>query len=147
MLQIPCLSHDDASRAVDVILHALKATNRSAVVAVADQQGELIVLSRLDGAPYASIQIAANKAWTASRERCPSLAIGQASRSGEAGFDMVSYGDIRYTGFGGGLPVIVGDAVIGAVAVSGLSTQEDIALAQDGVAAILKGFESKNTPA
>ena len=41
---------------------------------------------------------------------------------------------------GGGLPVIVDAALVGAVAVSGLPEQEDITLAQIGVDAILAGM-------
>lgn len=144
MLQIPCLGYDDALRAITTITAALKAAGKSAVVAVADQQGELIALARLDGAPYPSIQIAANKAWTAARERRPSSEIGQSSRASGGGFDMTCYGDLRYTGFGGGIPVVMGDAVLGAVAVSGLSTGEDIDLAEKGVAAILGGLDPKS---
>jgi glc operon protein GlcG len=140
MLQIPSLGYDDALRAITAITAALKAENKSAVVAVADQQGELIALLRVDGAPYASIQIAANKAWTAARERRPSDAIGHSSRTPGGGFDMTSYGDLRYTGFGGGIPIFLGTAVLGAVAVSGLTTSQDIELAERGAAAILGGL-------
>ncbi|BCG82099.1 GlcG/HbpS family heme-binding protein [Mesorhizobium sp. 113-3-3] len=139
MLTISTLGHADAERAVRVISDSILADGKCAVIAVVDQQGELIALSRLDGAPYPSILIAANKAWTAARERRPSMDVGQAARAPGAGFDMGSYGDSRYTGFGGGLPVIIDGKVVGAVAVSGLSTQEDIDLAKTGVDAILQG--------
>jgi glc operon protein GlcG len=62
------------------------------VIAIADQQGELIALVRLDGAPYPSILIAVNKAWTAARERKPSMEIGRASRARNSGFDIGSFG-------------------------------------------------------
>ena len=47
-----------------------------AVLAVADNHGELIGLLRLAGAPLASIQIAADKAYTSARERKSSRAVG-----------------------------------------------------------------------
>jgi uncharacterized protein GlcG (DUF336 family) len=94
---------------------------KAAVIAIADQQGELIALIRHDGAPYPSIVIAANKAWTAARERKPSMEVGHTSREKDAGFDIGSFGDPRYTAFGGGLPVFSDGAVVGAIAVSGLS--------------------------
>lgn len=140
MLQIPSLGYEDALRAVAAITAALKSQGKSAVIAVADQQGELIAMVRLDGAPYPSIQIAANKAWTASRERSPSDLVGRSSRAAGTGFDMASFGDLRYTGFGGGVPVTLGTTVLGAVAVSGLTTSEDIALAEMGAASILSGL-------
>ena len=95
---------------------------------------------RLDGAPLPSTTIAANKAWTAARERKPTYDIGQAARHPEHGFDMAYYGDPRFVGWGGGVPVIVGVDVVGAVAVSGLSQEEDAELAGLGVAAILQNL-------
>jgi glc operon protein GlcG len=133
------LGHDDAQRAIETIRAELARREKSAVIAVADAQGELIALMRLDGAPRASIQIAQSKAWTAARERKPSGDIGKKARDPEQGFDMAYFGDPRYIGWGGGLPVKVGDVVVGAVAVSGLSQEEDVELATMGVAAIHAG--------
>jgi glc operon protein GlcG len=49
---------------------------------------------------------------------------------------MAYFGDRRYIGWGGGVPVIVDGAVIGAVAVSGLPEEEDMEVAAKGIAAI-----------
>ena len=136
MRTVRSLGYPDATAAAEAIVAALKASGQAAVVAVADQQGEFILLARLDGAPYPSILIAANKAWTAARERKPSLDVGQASRASGNGFDMANFGDARYTGFGGGLPCIRDGEVIGAIAVSGLTTDEDIRLARLGLDAL-----------
>src|SRR5664279_4018326 len=66
----------EADLAVDAITADLTRTGRAAVIAVADVHGELVTLVRLDGAPPASILIAANKAWTAARERRPTRDLG-----------------------------------------------------------------------
>jgi glc operon protein GlcG len=50
---------------------------------------------------------------------------------------MAYFGDARYIGWGGGVPVRLDGVVVGAVAVSGLPELEDIELAQLGVAAII----------
>ncbi len=131
------LGHREADVATRAILAELERTNRAAVIAAADVHGELLSLVRLDGAPPASILIATNKAWTAARERRPTREIGQSARDPQAGFDMAYYGDPRYIGWGGGVPVAVGGSVVGAVAVSGLSELEDMELAALGVAAIV----------
>ncbi len=55
------------------------------------------------------------------------------------GFDMAYFGDSRYIGWGGGLPVIIDGEVVGAVGVSGLPESDDIELAELGVAAITNG--------
>jgi glc operon protein GlcG len=93
----------------------------------------------LDGAPLASVQIAANKAWTAARERKPTRQLGQDARHPVAGFDMAYYGDRRYIGWGGGVPVVIEGVVVGAVAVSGLPEEEDMELVELGVRAITAG--------
>ena len=137
MYQHMSLGHADAQRAIQAIQDELLRSGRAAVIAVADAHGELIGLLRLDGAPLPSILIAGNKAWTAARERKPTRDLGQAARDPRDGFDLAYFGDSRYIGWGGGLPVIVDGAVVGAVAVSGLPEQEDMTLAQIGVEAIL----------
>ncbi len=126
----------EAQRALQVMQAELQRRGQAAVLAVADAHGELIALARLDGAPLASILNAGNKAWTAAREGRPSYEIGQAARHPQTGFDLAYFGDPRYIGWGGGLPVKVDGQVVGAVAVSGLPEQDDIALAQLGVNAI-----------
>ena len=131
------LGHHEADLASDAIRAELTRRSKAAVIAISDVHGELVTLVRLDGAPPASILIAANKAWTAARERRPTREIGQSARDPQAGFDMAYYGDPRYIGWGGGLPVMIEGSVVGAVAVSGLSEHEDMELAGIGVAAIV----------
>ena len=137
MLQYTSLGQVEAQRALEAIQAELSRRAQTAVIAVADAHGELIGLLRLDGAPFASIVIATNKAWTAARERKPTREIGQTARDPQDGFDLAYYGDPRYIGWGGGVPVIIDGAVVGAVAVSGLPEQVDMELAQIGVAAIM----------
>lgn len=132
------LGHADALCAIAAVQAELSRRKLAAVVAVADAHGELIGLLRLDGAPLASIGIATNKAFTAARERRPTREIGQSARDPNEGFDMAYYGDSRYVGWGGGIPVRVQGAVVGAVAVSGLPESVDMELAQMGVDALLK---------
>jgi glc operon protein GlcG len=136
MQTIHSLGHSEAQKAISAIQTELERRGKAAVIAVADVNGELIVLLKLDGAAQASILIASNKAWTAARERKPSREIGQAARDASDGFDLAYFGDKRYIGWGGGLPVTVNGNVVGAVAVSGLPELEDIELAEIGVKAI-----------
>jgi len=130
------LGHTEAQRAIAAIQAELLGRGKAAVIAVADGHGELIALLRMDGARLPSIQIAMNKAWTAAREQVATRELGQKSRHPQEGFDMAYFGDRRYIGWGGGVPVIVDGAVIGAVAVSGLPEEEDMEVAAKGIAAI-----------
>src|SRR5471030_461110 len=133
------LNLEDARRALEVILPELKRRALAAVITVADDHGELIALMRMDGAPFSSIAIATNKAYTAARERKPTKEIGSAARHPETGFDIAYFGDPRFLGWGGGVPVVVGGAVVGSVAVSGAPEAVDMELAALGAAAIVKG--------
>jgi glc operon protein GlcG len=138
MVNITSLGLEEALKAIAAVTAELKRRNLTAVVAVADANGELIALHRLDGAPLAPINIAANKAYTAARERQPSRDIGQAARHPQTGFDISYYSDPRFVGWGGGVPVIVGGKVVGAVGVSGLPEDVDAELAALGVRAIIE---------
>jgi glc operon protein GlcG len=129
MRNIPVIDYADAKKIVDLIVDKATQMQKSVVVAVADPHGELIAFARMDGAPISSTRIAANKAWTAARERKPTKEIGEKVRHPEKGHDIAYYGDPRFVGWGGGLPIWRDGFVAGAVAVSGLSSREDIELA------------------
>lgn len=116
---------------IERIRQRLEETGKAAAIAVVDAHGELIAFLRTDGCPLPSIQNAINKAYTAARERKPSGAVGKASRTD--GFPMTNFGDLRYTGWGGGVPILVGGVVVGAVGVSGLPEAEDAELAALGL--------------
>ncbi len=131
------LNYADARLALETIAKELTQRALPAVITVADDHGELIALMRMDGAPLASIVIAVNKAWTAARERKPSFEIGRAVRHPESGFDIAYYGDQRYIGWGGGVPVVLNGAVLGAVAVSGAPEILDMEMAALGAATII----------
>lgn len=130
------IGYADAQRIVDAIAGDLVASGGGAAVAVVDSHGELIAFARTDGCPLASINNAMNKAFTSAREGVESKVIGQRSR--DEGFPLTNFGDLRYTGWGGGVPIVSNDMVIGAVGVSGLSEADDIELARMG-ASLLDG--------
>jgi len=127
------LDYSEAKKIIDLIVEKALQMQKAAVIAVADSHSELIAFARMDGAPISSIRIAANKAWTAARERKPTKEIGEKVRHPEKGHDIAYYGDPRFVGWGGGIPVWKDGQVAGAVAVSGLSSSEDIVLASLGV--------------
>ena len=133
MKEIPAIDYQDAKRIVDAIVQKALEQQKAAVIAVADAHGELLAFARMDGAPLSSIRVAANKAWTAARERKPTKEIGEKIRHPEKGFDIAFYGDPKFVGWGGGLPIWRSGQVVGAIGVSGLSSAEDIALATVGL--------------
>lgn len=106
------------------------------VIAVVDDSGVLKAFSRMDGAALLSVQIAQDKAYTAAGfglatdawhdfvKDDPPLAMGAAP-----GID-------RLVVFGGGYPVKAGDAMIGAIGVSGGHYSQDMEVAKAGLAAV-----------
>lgn len=128
------ISHLDAQRLLTVAQNELDRLALGAAVAVVDAHGELVAFVRTDGCPLPSINNAINKAYTAARERKPSRAIGDASRS--EGFAITNFGDLRYTGWGGGVPIEVDGEVVGAIGVSGLPEADDIVIATRAASAL-----------
>jgi glc operon protein GlcG len=127
----------DAKRALDAMQATLETEGRTAVICVADVHGDLLALRRLSGAKGSSVTIASNKAYTAARERIRTYDIGQRYKNAQEAFDLAYYGDGRFCGWGGGVPVTFDGAVIGSIGVSGLPELEDQRIAEVGVQAIL----------
>jgi glc operon protein GlcG len=134
MNQQHTLSHQDAMRVVEVIRAELEKQGKGAAIAVADAHGELIAFLRTDGCKLPSIQIAINKAFTAAREQKPSRTIGDSSRDHH--WPMTNFGDLRYTAWGGGVPLVYRRPGCGGVGVSGLPEEEDMVLAAMGVQSV-----------
>jgi len=128
------IGHREARGLVAMVADRLEANGQGAAVAVVDRHGELVAFLRTDGCGLASINIAINKAFTAARERVESSVLGERSRT--EGFPLTNFGDPRYTGWGGGVPIIVDGAVIGAIGVSGLPEADDVELARWAAASL-----------
>jgi len=128
------IGHREARGLVAMVADRLEATGQGAAVAVVDRHGELVAFLRTDGCPLASINNAINKAFTAARERVESGVLGERSRT--EGFPITNFGDPRYVGWGGGVPIIVAGEVIGAVGVSGLPEADDVELARWAAASL-----------
>ena len=129
------LGEAEARIAIDTCVAELGTRGKTGVVAVSDSHGELIALWRIDGCPLPSIVIAQNKAYTAARARKPSGDLGRSAQ--RDGSDVHYHGDARYVGWDGGAPVMHDGQCLGAVAVSGLSGEEDLEIAEIGIDAIL----------
>ena len=131
------LAEKEAALAVVAIREELARRGKTAVIAVSDAHGELVSLLRMDGAPLPSIQVAIRKCWTAARERAATGELGKSFQ--EHGWQMQN-SDPLFTGWDGGAPVVHRGQVVGAVAVSGLSQEEDAELARLGIDRILRAL-------
>jgi glc operon protein GlcG len=97
-------------------------------VAVVDVSGGLILFHRLDRVQTASLDIAIAKARTAARFRRPTKALEDAVAGGRMA--ILSFEGV--VAVEGGLPIVVGDDVIGAIGVSGMTSQQDGVVAKAG---------------
>lgn len=108
-----------------------------AVIAVVDDGGNLIALERLDGTFPAGANISIGKARTAATFKRPTKVFEDIIKSGRTA--MVALPD--FTPLQGGIPLMVGEEVIGGVGVSGAASaqqDEEIALAGAAAAKMLK---------
>ena len=108
-----------------------------AVVAVVDDGGNLIALERLDGTFPAGANISIGKARTAATFKRPTKVFEDVIKSGRTA--MVALSD--FTPLQGGIPLMVGEEVVGGIGVSGAASaqqDEEIALAGAAAAKTLK---------
>lgn len=115
-------------QAMASLLQEQSAKQQAIALAVSDDHGELLAFVRMEGASLQAGVLAQNKAYTAARDRQPSAALGAWSRA--TGRSLDYWGDSRFTGFGGGLPLWHNGQLVAAVGVSGLSEDEDVAVAE-----------------
>lgn len=104
------------------------------VIAVVDESGTLKAFARMDGAALLSVDIAQDKAFSAVAFGIPT----------DAWFDFIKDDPPLLHGitktprlivFGGGYPLKAGDAIVGGIGVSGGHYEQDMQVAQAGVAA------------
>ncbi|SEN20266.1 Uncharacterized conserved protein GlcG, DUF336 family [Luteibacter sp. UNCMF331Sha3.1] len=104
-------------------------------IAVVDAGGRLVAFVRQDGALIGSIDLAIHKALTARIFDKTTAFLGDLAQPGSQlyGIQNSREGDVVI--FGGGIPVVQGDRVIGAVGTSAGTVEQDVAVAEAAVAA------------
>ena len=126
------------ARALELIAAASDEAARQGLAmafAVVDDGGHLVASQRMDGAPWIAPEVALGKAWTAAAYRAPSAAQGEKMQELHAFSSAISAATGgRYTPQIGGLPIVEGDVVIGAIGASGGTGQQD----EDAVRAALE---------
>lgn len=113
------------------------------VIAVVDDGGNLMALERLDNSFAAGASISIGKARTAAIFKRPTSVFEDIIKNGRTA--MVALSD--FTPLQGGVPIMVGDQIVGAVGVSGAaSAQRDTEIAMAGANA-LSGASAAMAPA
>ena len=100
-------------------------------VCIVDAGGNAVLKGRMDGAGYLSGQFAEDKAYTSAGIGFATADLAPLVQPGEMVFGITHP---RVVTFGGGIPLKEGDAVVGAVGVSGGSVDDDIAVAEAALA-------------
>ena len=104
-------------------------------IAVVDAGANLTAFVRMDGAWLGSVDISIRKAKTARYFDMPTGELGKLSQPGGSLFN-IEHSNGGLITFPGGIPILNGSEVIGAIGVSGSTVDNDHAVAQAGVDAL-----------
>ena len=104
--------------------------------AVVDASGHLIALSRMDGAPWGSIDVAINKAYTAAAWGASTAAIADECRPTGSLHSIHFSNHGKLITFGGGEPLYIQGQLAGALGVSGGTVEEDVECALTGISVL-----------
>ena len=120
-----------ARRIVDAAHAAARGRGFTMAFAIVDPSGSLVLFEKMDGTQNGSIEVALQKARTSALFR----------RTTRSFFDAVASGRVQsmtvpnVIAIEGGVPIVVGGRVVGAIGVSGGSAQEDGEIAAAALAA------------
>lgn len=104
-------------------------------IAIVDSGGNLVMLHKMDQTQHASIKVAQKKAETAVNFRRPTKVFEDVVAAGGLGLRMLSMSDLVIA-VEGGIPLLQGGKVIGAIGVSGMQAPQDAQVALAGAKAL-----------
>ena len=102
------------------------------MIAVVDDGGHLVYLQRIDGTQTGSIDVAIGKARTSAAFKRPTKVFDELAKT-RPSITSISTNAVLLEG---GVPVMVGGQLVGAVGVSGVTSQQDAQIAEAGIAAL-----------
>lgn len=138
--QTRSLTPETALAAARAALQSCRGAGFQVAVAVVDRSGLLQVLLRDRFAGPHTVEVSANKAWTAASFRTSSAAVAVETQPGRPMSGLRSLP--RVLAAGGGLVIEGGGSVFGAIGVSGAPNGEaDDACAKEGIKAIADAIE------
>lgn len=127
---------DAAKRLIEKIEQEAARRGKQAVIAVCNPQGNPIAVHAMDGAFLVSFDVAMKKAYTSVAVKMSTMELAALAQPGGTfyGLDKMEGGNIII--FGGGIPLKVGDTIIGGLGVSGGTGEEDHSLAEYGISVL-----------
>jgi uncharacterized protein GlcG (DUF336 family) len=126
---------EQAQAAVEAAKQKAQELNLKMNIAIVDAGANLTAFARMDGAWLGSLDISIRKAKTARYFDMPTGELGKLSQPGGSLFN-IEHSNGGLITFPGGLPILNGSDVIGAIGVSGSSVENDHTVAQAGVDAL-----------
>ena len=129
----PPISLDRALAVIHTAVEGARKRNWKMNVAVADSGGNLVAFQRMDGAMLASIQIAEHKARAAATFRRPTKVFEDGINLMHLNYLLAFDGIIASRG---GIPLIEGGKIIGAIGCSGGTDSQDEVVSKAGAAGI-----------
>ena len=128
----PPVTTEVARKAASAALAEARKNGWTVAAAVVDIGGTLVYFERIDGTQNGSSEIAQEKARTSVMFKRPSKAIEDAVAGGKLNYLRLS-GTIPLEG---GFPILIDGKVVGAIGVSGASSQQDGVCAKAGADAV-----------
>lgn len=128
----PVLTLEQVKRVVAAAEAEAARNNWNVVIAVVDDGGNLMYLQRNERVQLASLEIAQKKARSAAYYRRPTKGFSDALAEGRTA--VLTLPDAMP--LEGGVPLLIGDVVVGAIGVSGVTAQQDGQIAAAGAAVL-----------
>ena len=123
----------EAAKKIAVAAEAeARKNNWNVVIAVVDDGGHLVYLQRIDGTQTGSIDVAIGKARTSAAFKRPTKVFDDLAKT-RPSITSISPDAVLLEG---GVPIMVGGQLVGAVGVSGVTSQQDAQVAEAGIAAL-----------
>jgi len=130
----PAITLDQAKKVLTAAETEARKNDWNVVIAIVDTGGNLVLLQRMDDTQIASITVAQQKAWSAAGFRRSTKTFEDAVAAGPAGARILAlHGAMPVEG---GLPIVSAGKIIGAIGVSGVTSQQDGQIASAGLAAL-----------
>lgn len=125
-----------AKRLIEKIEEEANRQGKKAVIAICGPDGNPIAVHVMDGAFLVSFDVALKKAYTSVAVKMSTMELSKLAQPGGTfyGVDKMDGGKIVI--FGGGVPIKVGDTIIGGLGVSGGTGEEDHSLAEYGLSVL-----------
>ena len=122
---------DGAKKLIEKIEQEALRRGKRAVIAVCGPDGNPIAVHVMDGAFLVSFDVALKKAYTSVAVKMSTMELSRLTQPGQTFYGLGKMSD-NIVIFGGGVPLKVGDTIIGGLGISGGTGEEDHSLAEYG---------------